>query len=58
MDIRDVRVQCETEVTFIDRIVYPLWEHLASQFDGLGPTLHQIRSNRDAYQVRPGKRSV
>lgn len=51
MDIRDFKVQCETEVNFIDRIVYPLWEHLSMNFPSLAVCIEQIRANRDKFQA-------
>lgn len=50
MNAKDERVQCLLEVSFIDAVVVPLWEHLALLFPALKPCVAQVHSNRDTFQ--------
>lgn len=50
MNAKDERVQCLLEISFIDAVVAPLWEHLALLFPALQPCVLQIQSNRSSFQ--------
>lgn len=50
MNAKDERVQCLLEVSFIDAVVAPLWEHLALLFPALKPCVDQIHRNRGEFQ--------
>ena len=58
MNAKDERVQCLLEVSFIDAVVLPLWEHLALLFPALQPCLDQILANRNGFQALTARRTM
>ena len=58
MNAKDERVQCLLEISFIDAVVLPLWEHLALLFPALKPCLDQIVINRTGFQRLTARRTI
>lgn len=58
MNAKDERVQCFLEISFIDAVVLPLWEHLAMLFPSLQPCLAQIVANRNGFQKLTARRTL
>ena len=57
MNAKDERVQCLLEISFIDAVVVPLWEHLALLFPSLRPCMEQIHKNREGFQKLTTRRT-
>ena len=57
MNAKDERVQCLLEISFIDAVVVPLWEHLALLFPSLRPCMEQIHKNREGFQKLATRRT-
>ena len=58
MNAKDERVQCLLEVSFIDAVVLPLWDHLALLFPALKPCVDQIMVNRTGFQRLTARRTL
>ena len=58
MNAKDERVQCLLEISFIDAVVVPLWEHLAMLFPMLQPCLAQIHTNRLCFNRLTSRRTA
>ena len=57
MNAKDERVQCLLEISFIDAVVVPLWDHLALLFPSLRPCMEQIHKNREGFQKLTTRRT-